>query len=670
MALTPCRWPNGSMTRPRLTSPFGPRRSPGGGSTNHRGADFADLVTIRNIADGVVKVVGTPGGWSGGGRQVWVQHDGFFTRHMHMASYRVSVGQGVSMAEILGAEDTTGTATGPHDHLEIVPGEIRFTNDGQIDPVSFIAARLIEGSVAGGVVGGWVEQLQVDLTFVGYPLVADGDYGPATRAAVSAFQRDQGLTDDGDAGPITLGRLHDVVAGIQEDFNDIGYGLTVDGKAGPQSIGAAKDFQAKNNLTVDGIVGPQTRAVLTQKASLPVGRNAIPERRATADIQRRVGIPEAQVDGIWGPQTTEYVMVFQAANGLVADGVWGDASDAIGFPVTSDEIPVTGLMDEATWKAIQASLGFTGDDIDGDPGKQTITALQTAVGVPEADRDGVLGPQTWRYIQASVGVRQDGIPGVDTATAIQTLMNADGQFMPGKIEVVAPRPLPDQPAAAEYPGAARWGLSPKSAVRTGQVRLLVWHYWGLWPIPSNDAEWDYFMRLNDPNGSSCNAQINPDGSTFEPVPPKNYRAWTTGGLIDHQAITAEVGTITGADGGWKFSDASLEALAQYLAWGHLTFGIPLQKGEVDANSQVVKGGLIGHNETPAGKGTGTPCPGPDVQYERVIARAQAIVSTDPLPTDPTPDPEPPSFITINAHAAEEALAAADYIAATLRGALG
>lgn len=673
MALTACRWPNGSQTQPRTSSAFGLRPSPGsGGSTMHKGTDFPNLGILHNIADGVVKVVGTPGGWSGGGRQVWVQHDGFYSRHMHMASYNVRVGQSIGMGHIIGSEDSTGAATGPHDHLEIGIGQIPFTNSGQIDPVPFIAARVGVGSPAGTGSQDWVVQMQTDLNTVGYPTTADGDYGPATKASVEAFQRDQGLTVDGDAGPITLGRLKAVVEALQADLIAVGYPLTKDGKSGPQTIGAVKDFQGKNNLTVDGIAGPQTRAALSAKVALPTGQNLIPEKRSTADIQIRVGIPADKVDGVYGPMTTEYVMNFQRANPpLVVDGSWGDASDAVGFPKTSYvPIALTGIFDKATWQAIQASLGFTGDDVDGDPGKITITALQTAVGVPVNDRDGVLGPQTWRYVQAAVGVHQDGNPGPDTATAVQTMLNAGGRFAPGVVIVEPVKEPYPQPTAPTYPGATRWGHAWKSSNREIKPKqLFIWHYWGTDPVPSNDAEWDYFMRENDPNGSSCNWQINPDGSVFEPVPEDNYRAWTTG-QIDHIAGTAEVGTATGAAGGFKFSAASLESLARVFEWHSRKWGYPLQKGEVGPNNEVIRPGLVGHNETPAGKKTGTPCPGPGVEYAWVIARAQeiraAVVPVEPVPD---PEPEPPESVEIGAHEAEEMFAAATYIVETLGEAL-
>jgi peptidoglycan hydrolase-like protein with peptidoglycan-binding domain len=653
-----CRWPNGSMTR--ISSGFGPRKSPGNiGSTMHRGADFPGLGAVRNIADGVVKVVGTPGGWSGGGRQVWVQHDGFYSRHAHLASYAVRVGDRIPMAQIVGAADTTGSATGSHDHLEIGIGEISFSNSGQVDPVAFIQARLMEGSPAGGVSQDWVYQLQVDLNTVGYPLAADGDYGPATAAAVTAFQNEQGITVDGDAGVETLARLKAAITKVQEDLIYIGYTLTKDGYSGPQTVGAIKDLQAKNGLTPDGIIGPATRAIIVAKTSQPVGHNAIPDKRATADIQRLVGV---NPDGIWGPLTTEAVVAWQKAHPpLVADGVWGDASDAVGFPVTAFvPIPVTQQFDVATWKAIQASLGFTGVDVDGDPGPKTITALQKAVGVPEEDQDGVLGPQTWRSVQASVGVRQDGNPGPDTAAAVPTLMNAGGKFLPGVIEVEEPKPAYPQPVAPTYPGAVRWGHAWKSSNRQDVPKqLLIWHYWGTDPVPSNDAEWDYMMRLNDPNGASANWQINPDGTVFEPVPEDDYRAWTTG-PIDHQAGTVEMGTATGAEGGWKFSEESLEAMARVFAWHATKHGYPIQKGEVGPNNVVIRPGLVGHNETPAGQSTGTPCPGPDVQYQWVIDRARVLAAP--------PDGEP-IMVEIPVERVQEILGSVENVAEALREAL-
>lgn len=135
----PMLWPNGSAARPPVTSPYGPRRAPvAGASTFHRGTDFVGFTRVRAIADGIVVAVGTPGGWAGGGTQVWIQHAGFLSRSMHMVkgSPVVRVGQRVLAGEDLGQMGRTGNVSGVHLHLEIV------VNGVQVDPVPFISNRL------------------------------------------------------------------------------------------------------------------------------------------------------------------------------------------------------------------------------------------------------------------------------------------------------------------------------------------------------------------------------------------------------------------------------------------------------------------------------------------------------------------------------------------------
>lgn len=51
--------------------------------------------------------------------------------------------------------------------------------------------------------GGWVSVLQSKLNAHGQHVTVDGDFGPATKAAVEAFQKDHGLVQDGVVGPLT-----------------------------------------------------------------------------------------------------------------------------------------------------------------------------------------------------------------------------------------------------------------------------------------------------------------------------------------------------------------------------------------------------------------------------------------------------------------------------------
>lgn len=103
---------------------------------------------VKAIESGQVKVIGTPSGWLAGGTQVWIQHDGYFSRSLHLASYSVRSGQFVRAGETIGIMGTTPHVD-LHLHLEISPGNVHYSNTGQVDPVAFISAR-IGGSPAGG----------------------------------------------------------------------------------------------------------------------------------------------------------------------------------------------------------------------------------------------------------------------------------------------------------------------------------------------------------------------------------------------------------------------------------------------------------------------------------------------------------------------------------------
>ncbi|GAA4762695.1 M23 family metallopeptidase [Microbacterium gilvum] len=146
-------WPNGKTIPPNFSAEghFGERNSTApGASKYHRGLDMWGIGIVRAIADGIVVAVGWGAGFGwGGGYQVWIQHDGFFSRSLHLVtgSSSLRVGDRVFAGDRIGVEGMTG-AYQVHLHLEITPGQWHARNDGQIDPKAWLYAHVGGSSAA------------------------------------------------------------------------------------------------------------------------------------------------------------------------------------------------------------------------------------------------------------------------------------------------------------------------------------------------------------------------------------------------------------------------------------------------------------------------------------------------------------------------------------------
>jgi peptidoglycan hydrolase-like protein with peptidoglycan-binding domain len=118
-----------------------------------------------------------------------------------------------------------------------------------------------------------VRTLQHLLRAHGKNVAVDGIFGPATDAAVRAFQGSRGLAVDGIVGPHTWSALifvvrrgsrGEAVRGVQEEFQfrnlsgDPSKGLQIDGIFGPRTEAAVRSFQDALGIAVDGVVGPVT----------------------------------------------------------------------------------------------------------------------------------------------------------------------------------------------------------------------------------------------------------------------------------------------------------------------------------------------------------------------------------------------------------------------------
>ncbi|MGF7158206.1 M23 family metallopeptidase [Bartonella heixiaziensis] len=113
-------------------SPFGPRKHPILGYVRmHTGVDWIAPKgsPIMAVGDGVVTKVGVTGGY---GNHTEIQHaNGYVSSYSHQSSYAPDIKPGVKVrqGQVIGYVGTTGLATGPHCHFEII------VNGTKVDPM-------------------------------------------------------------------------------------------------------------------------------------------------------------------------------------------------------------------------------------------------------------------------------------------------------------------------------------------------------------------------------------------------------------------------------------------------------------------------------------------------------------------------------------------------------
>jgi murein DD-endopeptidase MepM/ murein hydrolase activator NlpD len=127
-------WVN-PMPEGRVTSCFGMRKDPLGGSTHlHAGVDLAapNGTRIRTVGAGTVLSAGAESGY---GNAVLIDHgNGYLTHYGHMSAITVKVGQRVAVGAQIGNEGSTGHSTGPHLHFEVHKG----TYKNPIEPTAWM----------------------------------------------------------------------------------------------------------------------------------------------------------------------------------------------------------------------------------------------------------------------------------------------------------------------------------------------------------------------------------------------------------------------------------------------------------------------------------------------------------------------------------------------------
>lgn len=117
----------------QISSYFGYRTDPIYKVTKyHSGMDFAASKGTDVYASGDGVVVELERNYWGYGNVVTIDHGyGYQTRYAHLSKFAVKKGQKVKRGQLVGYVGSTGKATGPHLHYEVLK------NEKQVDPIHF-----------------------------------------------------------------------------------------------------------------------------------------------------------------------------------------------------------------------------------------------------------------------------------------------------------------------------------------------------------------------------------------------------------------------------------------------------------------------------------------------------------------------------------------------------
>lgn len=327
---------------------------------------------------------------------------------------------------------------------------------------------------------------------------ADGSFGPATQAALQAFQQSAGLPVTGVADEITVARLSsNAVSVTPEDqtevevvsegptlapeiaelsgvkFGAVGpaakavqqmlidAGISVrggaDGSFGRVSEAALKSFQSAHSLEATGVVDEVTLIAL----SAPISNNNESAVAVPAEFSQLVGLrPGALGDSVAALQRRLLDLGITVRGG--ADGIFGPAT-AGALKAFQEErlLEVTGIVDDATAVALsqnEAADAHDHDhDHDHDSAETEVSSTTAGYGVYGETSDRVATLQQ-ALMNAGITVRggADGVFGSATSAAVMSFQRRESLQVTGVVNTVTAEKLglTSTPAPTDSPVAS------------------------------------------------------------------------------------------------------------------------------------------------------------------------------------------------------------------------
>ena len=249
-------------------------------------------------------------------------------------------------------------------------------------------------TLSSGDEGAAVKALQNRLKELGfYKKAIDGEYGSTTKAAVTAFQAANGLSETGKANETTLNKLYSASAKDADYLTD--------------------EENAKNEED-EGETGNQTdsdKVEVNGYTTLQWGDTGTAVKKLQEALKNR-GYYSGKIDSTFGSGVYAAVKAFQKQYGLKADGIAGPATQNLLFNTSASSSDTSTSLQKGSsgtevrnLQYVLAELGYYDGSINGEYGNTTADAVRAfQINNDISPVDGVAGPKTLKVIYSSKAV--------------------------------------------------------------------------------------------------------------------------------------------------------------------------------------------------------------------------------------------------------------------------